>query len=198
MRRGGAAKALLFCVCLVPLGVLFWRGFTDRFSANPVEDITHFTGDWTLYFLLITLTVTPLRRLFRWNLVLFRRMLGLYAFFYACLHFSTYLVFDHFFDLRDIVDDIVKRPYITVGFTAFVLLIPLAATSNNAMIRRLKKHWRTLHRLVYLIAVLGILHYLWLVKADVRTPVMLGIVLGVLLALRSPYLKLPRRGSRAA
>ena len=196
MRRPGV-RPLIFCLCLIPFGILLVRAFTDNLGVNQVETITHFTGDWALYFLLITLTVTPLRRVTGWNLVRFRRMLGLYAFFYACLHFSTYLVFDHFFDLREIADDILKRPYITVGFSAFVLLIPLAATSNKAMIRRLKKRWKTLHKLVYLIAILGVLHYLWLVKADLRTPALLGLLLITLLTLRSPRLKLPQRKPRS-
>ncbi|HEY7841742.1 MAG TPA: protein-methionine-sulfoxide reductase heme-binding subunit MsrQ [Gammaproteobacteria bacterium] len=186
-------KAGVFALALVPLGILIWRGVTGGFSANPIEDITHFTGDWTLRFLLVALSVTPLRRLTGWNrLIRYRRMLGLFAFFYASLHFLTWLVIDQFFDWDEIVKDIVKRPFITVGFTAFVLLIPLAATSNNRMVQKLGAHWRTLHKLVYIIATLGVLHFLWLVKADIREPVIYGVILITLLVLRLP---LPKRHS---
>jgi sulfoxide reductase heme-binding subunit YedZ len=131
------------------------------------------------------LAVTPLRRLTGWNgLQRFRRMLGLFAFFHVCLHFGVYLIFDQFFDLSAIIADVVKRPYITVGFAAFVLLIPLAATSTNRMIKRLGRNWQRLHRLVYLIAILGVLHYLWLVKADLREPLMYAGILAVLLGYR--------------
>jgi sulfoxide reductase heme-binding subunit YedZ len=183
----GWDKAGVFALALVPLGMLIWRGATGGFSANPIEDITHFTGDWTLRFLLITLSITPLRRLTPWNrLIRYRRMLGLFAFFYASLHFLTWLVIDQFFDWDEIVKDIVKRPFITVGFTAFVLLVPLAATSNNRMVQKLGAYWRTLHKLVYVIATLGVLHFLWLVKADVREPVIYGVILITLLILRLP------------
>jgi len=186
-----ADKAGVFVVALVPLGILAWRGATGGFSANPIEDITHFTGDWALRFLLITLAVTPLRRLTGWNrLIRYRRMLGLFAFFYASLHFLTWLVVDQFFDWDEIVKDIAKRPFITVGFTAFVLLIPLAVTSNNRMVQRLGPRWRTLHQLVYVIATLGVLHFLWLVKADIREPLVYGVILITLLVLRLP---MPRR-----
>jgi len=180
-------KPLVFCLCLAPAGVLVFNAFTGRLSANPIEDITHFTGDWTLYFLLITLAVTPVRRLTGWVMIMrYRRMLGLFAFFYACLHFLTYLVLDQFFDWGTIVEDIAKRPYITVGFTAFTLLIPLAVTSTARMKQRLGPRWRKLHSLVYVIVGLGILHYLWLVKADIRTPVILGLIFIALLCLRLP------------
>ena len=183
----GWDKAGVFVLALVPLGILLWRGATGRFSANPIEDITHFTGDWTLRFLLITLAVTPLRRLTGWNrFVRYRRMLGLFAFFYASLHFLTWLVIDQFFDWDEIVKDIVKRPFITVGFSAFLCLVPLAATSNNRMVQKLGPRWRTLHKLVYVIATLGVLHFLWLVKADIREPVLYGVLLITLLVLRLP------------
>ncbi len=179
-------KAALFVVCLMPLGLLIWRGFTGNVTANPIEFITHTLGWWTLGFLLVTLSVTPLRRMLDmpWLLRL-RRMLGLYAFFYASLHFLTWLVIDQFFDWNDIVKDIIKRPYITVGFTAFVFLIPLAATSTNAMVRRLgAARWQLLHRLVYVIATLGVVHFWWLVKKDIREPAAFALVLAVLLGVR--------------
>jgi sulfoxide reductase heme-binding subunit YedZ len=179
-------KPALFVLCLVPVGLLAWDAFTHHLGANPVEKLNHRTGIWTLRMLLITLSITPLRRLTGWNvLIRLRRMFGLYTFFYACLHFSTWLVFDHFFDVQEIVKDIVKRPYITVGFSAFVMLIPLAVTSTNNWVRRLGSRWAKLHQLVYVIATLGVLHYLWLVKADVRDPVIYGLMLAVLLAYRA-------------
>lgn len=181
-------KPLVFIICLIPLAMLVWDGFHDALGANPIEKITHRTGDWALRFLLITLAVTPLRLLFGWKkLIRFRRMLGLFAFFYGCVHFSIYIVFDHFFDMNEIIKDIIKRPYVTVGFTAFMLLIPLAVTSTNKMMKRLGRRWKQLHQLVYVIAVLAILHYLWLVKADVLQPVIHAIVLVALLVIRAWY-----------
>ncbi len=169
-------------------------------GANPIEYITHSTGWWTLGFLLLTLTVTPLRRLTgaAWLLRL-RRMLGLFAFFYACLHFTTYLWLDQFFDPAGIAKDLVKRPFITIGFAAFLLLIPLAATSTNAMVRRLgAQRWQKLHRLVYVIAVLGVLHFWWLVKKDIREPLVFAAVLAVLLLARLLYARRQRIAPRAA
>jgi sulfoxide reductase heme-binding subunit YedZ len=178
-------KALVWVACLLPLGQLLYNGFTDNLGANPIEAITRFTGAWTLRFLLITLAVSPLRRISGWNnLIKLRRMLGLFTFFYACLHFSTYLVLDHFFDLHAISKDIVKRPYVTAGFTAFVLMTPLVVTSTTAMIRRLGKRWQHLHRLIYLIAIVGVIHFYWLVKADIRRPAMYGGLLFLLLGYR--------------
>jgi sulfoxide reductase heme-binding subunit YedZ len=178
-------KIVLFGTCLVPLVLLGWDGYTGNVGANPIETITRSTGSWTLIFLLVTLGVTPLRRLSGWNDVIkFRRMLGLFAFFYACLHFTTYFWLDQFFDLRAIVKDVVKRPFITVGFTSFLLLIPLAITSTKSMIRRLGKRWQQLHRLIYLSAIGGVLHFLWLVKADTRRPLIYGSLLALLLGYR--------------
>ena len=178
-------KPAAFVLCLLPFALLLWDLFHNQLGANPGEKLTHRSGEWALRFLLITLAVAPLRRMTGWHGVLrLRRMLGLYTFFYAVLHFTIWLVFDHFFDLNAIVQDIIKRPYITVGFTAFVLLIPLAATSTNAMMRRLGRRWTTLHQLVYVAATLGVMHYLWLVKADVREPVMYGMILIALLLAR--------------
>lgn len=181
-------KPVLFSICLAPFIALVIGVFTDSLGTNPVETLTHETGDWTLRFLLVTLSITPLRRLTGANwLIRLRRMFGLYAFFYACLHFLTYLWFDHYFDWAEIVEDIPKRPFVTIGFTAFVLLIPLAATSTNAMMRRLKKNWMRLHQLVYIVAVLGILHFLWLVKADIFEPMAYAAILLVLLGYRAYY-----------
>jgi sulfoxide reductase heme-binding subunit YedZ len=178
-------KLAVFLACLIPLGQLVYHAWTDDLTANPIEFITHFTGDWSLIFLLTTLSITPLRKISGWNnLVKFRRMLGLFAFFYALLHFSTYMVLDHFFDFQAIVKDIIKRPYVTAGFTGFVLLIPLAMTSTTAMIRRLGKRWQLLHRLVYVAAIAGVIHFYWLVKADIRRPVQYATVLAVLLGYR--------------
>ncbi len=178
-------KPLTFTLCLLPFVLLLFAAFSDALGANPVEKITHRTGDWTLRLLLLTLSITPLRRLSGWHeLLRIRRMLGLFTFFYACLHFLTYLVFDQFFDLQEIYKDIVKRPYITLGFSAYLLLIPLAVTSSKAMIKRLGRRWRQLHQLVYVIATLGVLHYLWLVKKDLREPLIYAVILLLLLAWR--------------
>jgi sulfoxide reductase heme-binding subunit YedZ len=178
-------KIALFAACLAPLASLIWNGFTNNLGANPIEFITRATGKWTLIFLLITLSVAPLRRFLGWNgAIKFRRMLGLFTFFYACLHFTTYIWLDQFFDARGIVKDIAKRPFITVGFASFVLLIPLAVTSTSGMIRRLGRRWQQLHRLVYVSAIGGAVHFLWLVKADIRRPVLYGSILALLLASR--------------
>lgn len=181
-----AIKAVVFALALLPFARLVGGFFLDRLGVNPIETITRSTGTWTLVFLLITLTVTPLRRITGWNWLLrLRRMLGLFAFFYVCLHFTTYIWLDQFFDWRGIVKDIAKRPFITVGFSAFVLLIPLAATSTNAMVKRLgAARWLALHKLVYLIGMLGVVHYWWLVKKDITQPAIYGAVLAVLLGYR--------------
>lgn len=191
------AKPVAFAACLVPFGLLAFDAFGGRLSANPIEEITHRTGDWTLIMLLLTLSVTPLRRLtkFGW-LIRFRRMLGLFALFYATLHFSTYVVFDHFFDWRSILEDIAIRPYVTVGFTSLVLMIPLAVTSTKGWVKRLGgARWNRLHKLVYVSAAGGVLHYLWLVKADVRRPTIFAVILVVLLATRVGWFR--RRRPRA-
>ncbi|WP_455211162.1 sulfite oxidase heme-binding subunit YedZ [Kaarinaea lacus] len=169
----------------MPLLGLIWDGFQGALGANPIEKVTHITGQWTLRFLLLTLFVTPARKLLGWHFILrLRRMLGLYTFFYACLHFLTYLVLDQFFDFDEILKDILKRPYITVGFAAFVLLIPLAVTSTNKMMKRMGRRWKTLHQLVYVIAVLAILHFLWLVKADNLEPLVYAVILILLFTAR--------------
>jgi sulfoxide reductase heme-binding subunit YedZ len=179
-------KPGVFAVCLIPLAILVGNALTDNLGANPIDEITDQTGIWTLRLLLITLAVTPARRLSGWNrLIQVRRMLGLFAFFYASLHFLTYLWLDQFFVVEDIIADVMERPFITVGFTSFVLLIPLAITSTAAMIKRLGgKWWQRLHRLVYVTAIGGVIHYLWLVKADIRLPLIYGSLLALLLAYR--------------
>ena len=180
-----ALKSALFALCLVPFAHLVWGVAYDALGANPVEAVTHSTGWWTLFFLCATLCVTPLRRLSGANWLLkLRRMLGLFAFFYVVLHFITYIWLDQWFDLMAIGADVLKRPYITVGFTAFLLLIPLAATSTNAMQRRLGRNWLRVHRFVYLIAAFGVLHYWWLVKRDITEPALFGLVVASLLGVR--------------
>jgi sulfoxide reductase heme-binding subunit YedZ len=182
----GRLKVAVFAASLLPLARLIWLGFTDDLGANPIEFITRSTGTWTLMFLLITLSVTPLRRWLNINWLLrLRRMLGLYAFLYGFLHFTTYILLDQFFDWQSIVEDVMKRPFITVGFPSFVLLIPLAITSTNAMIKRLRaKRWQQLHRLVYFSATGGAIHYWWLVKTDVTEPLYYAAVLVLLLGVR--------------
>lgn len=178
-------KVVVFIVCLIPLGLLGWDLFQDNLGANPIEEVIHQTGDWTLRFLLITLSLTPLRQLTgsgAW--IQFRRMIGLYAFFYACLHLLSYVVLDQFFDWPAIIKDIIKHPYITLGFAAWLLLIPLAMTSTKGMMRRLGRRWKSLHRLVYLIGILGVIHFAWLVKADYREPIIYGLILCLLLGMR--------------
>ena len=179
-------KVGVFSACLMPLAVLAGQALTHNLGANPIDEITDQTGIWTLRLLLITLAVTPLRRLTGWNrLIQLRRMLGLFAFFYGSLHFVTYIWLDQFFVIEDIIADVIERPFITVGFASFALLIPLAATSTTAMIKRLGgKWWQRLHRLVYVIAIGGVVHYLWLVKADIQQPLLYGSILGVLLVYR--------------
>jgi len=179
------AKSLLFVVCLIPAAVLGWNFYHDQLGANPFEVLTRDSGEWTLRFLLLTLSMTPLRAILKqsWPLQL-RRMLGLYSFFYACLHLLTYLWFDQFFDWQEIANDILKRPFITAGITAWILLLPLAVTSTNGMMRRLGRRWKRLHRSIYLIATLGVLHFIWLVKADLRDPLIYAGLLAVLLGYR--------------
>ena len=185
MKAAHFLKPLIFLACLLPLGRLVWLGFNDGLGANPIEFITRSLGTWTLTFLLVTLTTTPLRKLTSWQWpIRIRRMLGLFAFFYACLHFTTYIWLDQFFDLHAIYKDVLKRPFITVGFTNFLLLIPLAATSTNKMMKRLGRNWQRLHRLIYLIAIGGVVHYWWLVKKDVTLPAIYAAVLAVLLGYR--------------
>lgn len=179
-------KVAVFLLCLVPLGILLWQGYHNGLTLNPVEYVEHRTGDWILRFLCITLAITPLRKILRLpELIRYRRMMGLFAFFYAVLHFSTWLGVDRFFEWKLILDDIGKRPFITVGFTGFVLMIPLAITSTAGWIRRLGgKRWQMLHRAIYISAVAGVVHYYWLVKSDVRKPIEYGVIVAALLAWR--------------
>jgi sulfoxide reductase heme-binding subunit YedZ len=181
-------KALLFLACLAPLAKLALEIFGIAgmsLGANPIEELIHRLGIWGLNFLLITLAVTPLRRLTGKNWLLrFRRMLGLFAFFYVLMHFLTYVGLDQRFDLVAIIEDIAERPYITVGFTALMLLVPLAATSTHAMMRRLGRRWQKLHRLVYLIAILGVVHFYWQVKLDTLEPLIYAAILAILLGYR--------------
>ena len=179
-------KVVVFALCLGPVLLLGWAAYNSNLGANPIEFITHSTGDWTLRFLAITLAVSPLRKLLKLpDLIRFRRMLGLFAFFYGCLHLTTYLWLDKFFDWSEIVKDIAKRPFITAGFTGWALMLPLALTSTAASIRWLGgKRWRTLHRAVYFSAIAGVVHYYWLVKSDVRKPVLYGAIVAALLIFR--------------
>jgi sulfoxide reductase heme-binding subunit YedZ len=194
-------KVLVFVAALGPAGWLVWALVTGTLSANPLSDVTNETGVWTLRFLCITLAITPLRRLTKWNeIIRFRRMIGLFAFFYGSLHLLTYVILDRFagLDFPDgivalstvknlavsVGQDIYKRPFITIGFTAFVLMLPLAITSTKGWIRRMGRNWQRLHRLVYASAVAGVVHYWWLVKADVTRPETYALVVGLLLAFR--------------
>jgi len=178
-------KPIVFLLCLVPLGRLAWKAYNSALGANPIQVITWSTGTWTLVFLMLTLAITPLRKLTRqYWLIQFRRMLGLFAFFYGSLHLTTYIWLDQFFDWQSITKDVAKRPFITVGFTAFVLMVPLALTSTQWSIRWLGKRWQLLHRLIYAVAIAGVIHYLWLVKLDRRKPLIYAAILAVLLLYR--------------
>lgn len=188
------SKLVLFGLALLPFAWLLADTLGNRLGADPVQQITHRSGDWTLRLLLATLAVTPLRRVTGYHpLIGYRRMLGLFAFFYACLHFATYLVLDLGGFWSEIIPDILKRPFITVGFLAWLGMLPLALTSTKGMMRRLGRRWQLLHRLVYATGVLAVLHFLWLVKADKSEPLIYAVVLAVLLGARA----LGRRGRRA-
>ena len=200
-------KSVVVLIALSPACWLTYAAFTDGLGANPIQMLTQETGTWTLRFVAATLAITPLRRLTGWNwLIKFRRMLGLFAFFYGTVHFFTWSWLDQFFDWNGMVKDVLKRPFITVGFTAFVLMIPLALTSTTGWIRRLGgKRWNRLHQLIYVTAILGVIHYYWLVKLDTTRPVRYGIVVATLLAARAVYVlqkkrarpSLDRAGARA-
>ena len=194
-RQLALLKTALFALCLVP-AVLLGRAFSlDELGANPIEALTRATGEWTLRLLLITLCVTPLRKLTGWHwLVRLRRMLGLFTFAYACTHLLTYLWLDQFFDWHAIAKDILKRPFITVGFAALVLMTPLALTSSNFAIRKLGgRRWQALHRTVYAIAMLGCIHFWWLVKKDVTEPLIYSLILAALLGVRAWWREQERR-----
>lgn len=188
--RAATLKPLLFAACLTPLAWLMWDALHDALGTDPVAQLEHRSGDWALRLLLVTLAITPLRRLTgRAEVVRFRRMLGMFAFFYACVHLTIYVVIDLGGYWSQLFADIVKRPYITVGFTAWLLLIPLAVTSTRGMMRRLGRHWQRLHRLVYAIALLAVLHFLWLVKADHREPLIYLAILGLLMLARLRWVR---------
>lgn len=188
LKQQNIIKSSLFVLALVPFLRLVWAVYTDNLGANPLEFIARDTGDWTLYFLCMTLSITPIRRMMNWPWLLkLRRMVGLYAFFYASLHFLTFLWFDHFFDIAELLADVAKRPFILVGFLAFLLLIPLAVTSTNKMVRRMgATNWQLLHKLVYVTICLGVLHYFWMKagKHDLSQPILFASIVAILLGLR--------------
>jgi len=194
-RKLFAAKLFVWAVCLAPFLRLAWRIWNQDVTLNPVEFITHFTGDWAIRLIVATLAITPLRKLLHIpDLIRFRRLTGLFAFFYACLHFATYLWLDKNFNMPAIIKDVAKRPYITAGFTAFILMIPLAVTSTSASIRRLGgKRWQLLHRLIYVTAIAAVIHYYWLVKSDIRLPALYG----ALVALELGYRLMARKSATA-
>ena len=178
-------KPVLFVICLIPLVLYTYWFFSGELGANPIEAITRRMGDWALRLLLITLAISPIIRLTGWySLVKFRRMLGLFVFFYVCVHLSLYITLDKFFDFAEILDDVIKRPFITAGFSAFILLIPLAVTSSNKMIERLQYRWIQLHRLIYIIGIIAVLHFWWMVKIDTREPAIYAVILAALLGFR--------------
>jgi sulfoxide reductase heme-binding subunit YedZ len=185
--RSRWAKVVVFALCLGPLLWAGWRAWNQDLTANPVEYLTHFSGDWTIRLLVTTLAVTPLRKVLGLpELIRFRRMIGLFAFFYGCLHFLVFLWLDKDFEVREMLKDVSKRPFITAGFAAFVLMVPLALTSTAGWIRRLGgRRWQLLHRLVYFSAIAAVVHYYWLVKSDTRLPVMYGSLVGMLLVYRA-------------
>jgi sulfoxide reductase heme-binding subunit YedZ len=197
LTRFGVFKSAIFAAALVPAAALAYGFYTNDLTANPIDYITDTTGYTALSLLLLSLSITPLRRLTGRNeLIRLRRMLGLLAFFYACLHVSTWLVLDWFFDFASMAADIVERPFITIGMLTFVLLIPLAATSTTGMIRRLGKRWQQLHRLVYLAGLTAVIHFWWVVKADFREPRLFALALSVLLGFRAWWMlrsRLPLR-----
>ena len=179
-------KPVTFFLALLPFAYLVYGAFTDSLGTNPVETMTHETGEWGLRFLLITLAISPLKRLLGYNwLTKLRRMLGLFAFFYACLHFLTYIWLDQFFDFGEILHDIPKRPFITIGFVSFILLLPLAITSTKKMQQRLKQNWKRLHQIVYVIPMLVVVHFIWSLKADYSEPFYYTLVFLVLMAERA-------------
>jgi len=202
--RIAVTKPLVLAVCLLPLCLLVWDAAHDSLGADPVAQLEHRTGIWALRLLLATLAITPLRRITGWHgAIRYRRMLGLFVFFYASVHLTIYTVVDLGGFWSQLLEEIAKRPYITVGFSAWLLLIPLALTSTKGMMRRLGRRWQKLHRLVYAIALLALLHFLWLVKADHREPLAYFAIFAVLMAWRVPWsrLRMPRqiaaRGSAA-
>ena len=186
MLRRRWAKVAVFVLCLVPLARLAWRAWSGDLTANPIEYITHFTGDWAIRLLVATLAITPLRKLLQLpDLIRFRRMVGLFAFFYASLHFATWFGLDKFFDMHEILQDFVKRRFIIAGLATFLAMLPLAVTSTKGWIRRLGgRRWQMLHRLVYLAGITACVHYFWLVKSDIRLPALYATLVAILLAYR--------------
>ena len=198
MTRIVLVARIVFCAALIPAAQLAYGGLTGQLTANPIQYLTHQTGDAAIALLIISLTITPLRRLTGWNeLIRLRRMLGLFAFFYATLHLLTWAVLDQFFDLTTMVEDIVERPFITIGMATFLLLLPLAITSTAAMIRRLGRRWQQLHRLVYLAATTAVIHFWWGVKADIREPRLWALALTLLFGFRLWWMLRPRVLSRS-
>jgi sulfoxide reductase heme-binding subunit YedZ len=179
-------KALAFVLCSIPFFNLIWRFQHHELTANPIEFITHRTGDWALRFLLITLAITPLRAVFRQpQLIRFRRMLGLFAFYYACLHLATWMKLDKDFDTQEMWEDVIKRRFITMGMTALLLMLPLAITSTSGWVRRLGyARWQLLHRAIYLSTLAGVIHYYWGVKSDIRLPVLYAVIFSLLILYR--------------
>ena len=178
-------KVVVFTLSLVPIFYIIYQILNNQLSPEPIKDITHHTGKWTLYFIVITLAITPLKKITKLNIwINYRRMFGLFIFFYASVHLMTYVGLDYRFDLASIGDDIIKKKYIFIGFSAWLLLIPLAVTSNKQMVKVLKDKWKKLHQLIYLISLFGVIHYLWLVKRDLTEPLIFLVVILILLAFR--------------
>jgi len=178
-------KVVIFILSLVPIFYIIYQILTNQLGPEPIKDITHHTGKWTLYFIVITLAMTPLKKITKLNIwINYRRMFGLFIFFYASVHLMTYVGLDYRFDLESIGDDIIKKKYIFIGFSAWLLLIPLAVTSNKRMIKILRDKWKKLHRLIYLISLFGVIHYLWLVKRDLTEPLIFLVVILILLTFR--------------
>jgi len=183
-------KMVIFIFSLVPIFFIIYQIITNQLGPEPIKDITHHTGKWTLYFIVITLAMTPLKKITKLNIwINYRRMFGLFIFFYASVHLMTYVGLDYRFDLASIGDDIIKKKYIFIGFSAWLLLIPLAVTSNKRMVKILKDKWKKLHRLIYLISLFGVIHYLWLVKRDLTEPLIFLAVILILLAFRFKFKK---------
>jgi len=181
-------KVVIFTLSLVPIFYIIYQILTNQLGPEPIKDITHHTGKWTLYFIVITLAMTPLKKITKLNIwINYRRMFGLFIFFYASVHLMTYVGLDYRFDLESIVDDIIKKKYIFIGFSAWLLLIPLAITSNKRMVKILKDKWKKLHRLIYLISLFGGIHYLWLVKRDLTEPLIFLTIILILLAFRLKF-----------
>jgi len=181
-------KVIIFTLSLVPILYIVYQILTNQLGPEPIKDITHHTGKWTLYFIVITLAMTPLKKITKLNIwINYRRMFGLFIFFYASVHLMTYVGLDYRFDLASIGDDIIKKKYIFIGFSAWLLLIPLAVTSNNRMVKILKDKWKKLHRLIYLISLFGVIHYLWLVKRDLTEPLIFLAIILILFAFRLKF-----------